>query len=225
MRIFDPHIHMTSRTTDDYEAMYAAGVRALVEPVLLARPAPHLARQLLRLLRRPPRLGTLPRRPVRHRPPLHARPQPQGGQRPALPPGPGRTAPLPRQGRRRRRRRDRLRLDDPRRGHRARRAAPARRRPRAARPRAHPAPRQGSPGLAARSTSSASPPSPADRVLLDHLNETTVKAGHRQRLLARVLHLPGHQDGPGPHGARPARVRHRAGSWSTPPPTGAAATR
>jgi predicted metal-dependent TIM-barrel fold hydrolase len=32
MRIFDPHIHMTSRTTDDYEAMRDAGVRALVEP-------------------------------------------------------------------------------------------------------------------------------------------------------------------------------------------------
>ncbi|MFF1374865.1 TatD family hydrolase [Streptomyces sp. NPDC058308] len=32
MRIFDPHIHMTSRTTDDYQAMYAAGVRAVVEP-------------------------------------------------------------------------------------------------------------------------------------------------------------------------------------------------
>jgi uncharacterized protein len=32
MRIFDPHIHMTSRTTDDYTAMYEAGVRALVEP-------------------------------------------------------------------------------------------------------------------------------------------------------------------------------------------------
>ncbi|MEV8443952.1 TatD family hydrolase [Actinosynnema sp. NPDC051121] len=32
MRIFDPHIHMTSRTTDDYEAMRAAGVQALVEP-------------------------------------------------------------------------------------------------------------------------------------------------------------------------------------------------
>jgi hypothetical protein len=32
MHIFDPHIHMTSRTTDDYEAMYAAGVRAVVEP-------------------------------------------------------------------------------------------------------------------------------------------------------------------------------------------------
>ncbi|MCC9196904.1 TatD family hydrolase [Arthrobacter sp. zg-Y820] len=32
MRIFDPHIHMTSRTTDDYAALYAGGVRALVEP-------------------------------------------------------------------------------------------------------------------------------------------------------------------------------------------------
>jgi uncharacterized protein len=32
MRIFDPHIHMTSRTTDDYEAMRDAGVRAIVEP-------------------------------------------------------------------------------------------------------------------------------------------------------------------------------------------------
>jgi predicted metal-dependent TIM-barrel fold hydrolase len=32
MRIFDPHIHMTARTTDDYESMYAVGVRALVEP-------------------------------------------------------------------------------------------------------------------------------------------------------------------------------------------------
>lgn len=32
MRIFDPHIHMTSRTTDDYERMHEAGVRALVEP-------------------------------------------------------------------------------------------------------------------------------------------------------------------------------------------------
>jgi predicted metal-dependent TIM-barrel fold hydrolase len=32
VRIFDPHIHLTSRTTDDYEAMFAAGVRAVVEP-------------------------------------------------------------------------------------------------------------------------------------------------------------------------------------------------
>ncbi|MDE0891184.1 MAG: TatD family hydrolase [Planctomycetota bacterium] len=32
MRFFDPHIHMTSRTTDDYEAMAAAGLRAIIEP-------------------------------------------------------------------------------------------------------------------------------------------------------------------------------------------------
>ena len=32
MRIFDPHIHMSARTTDDYQAMHAAGVRAVVEP-------------------------------------------------------------------------------------------------------------------------------------------------------------------------------------------------
>ena len=32
MQILDPHIHMTSRTTDDYRAMRAAGVRCVVEP-------------------------------------------------------------------------------------------------------------------------------------------------------------------------------------------------
>ena len=32
MRFFDPHIHMTCRTTNDLEAMAAAGVRAVIEP-------------------------------------------------------------------------------------------------------------------------------------------------------------------------------------------------
>jgi len=32
MRMIDPHIHMTSRTTDDYAAMAAAGIAAVVEP-------------------------------------------------------------------------------------------------------------------------------------------------------------------------------------------------
>ncbi|MEZ5979539.1 MAG: TatD family hydrolase [Planctomycetota bacterium] len=32
MRFFDPHVHMTSRTTDDYDAMAKAGVRAVIEP-------------------------------------------------------------------------------------------------------------------------------------------------------------------------------------------------
>jgi uncharacterized protein len=32
MKMFDPHIHMTSRTTDDYQAMAAAGIAAVLEP-------------------------------------------------------------------------------------------------------------------------------------------------------------------------------------------------
>lgn len=32
MIIIEPHIHMYSRTTDDYQAMYAAGIRACLEP-------------------------------------------------------------------------------------------------------------------------------------------------------------------------------------------------
>lgn len=32
MRFFDPHVHMSSRTTDDYQAMADAGVVALIEP-------------------------------------------------------------------------------------------------------------------------------------------------------------------------------------------------
>jgi predicted metal-dependent TIM-barrel fold hydrolase len=32
MKFFDPHVHMTSRTTDDYQAMADAGMVALIEP-------------------------------------------------------------------------------------------------------------------------------------------------------------------------------------------------
>ena len=32
MQFIDPHIHMTSRTTDDYQAMRAAGIVAIIEP-------------------------------------------------------------------------------------------------------------------------------------------------------------------------------------------------
>src|SRR5690606_18513949 len=32
MQFFDPHVHMTSRTTDDYQAMADTGVVALIEP-------------------------------------------------------------------------------------------------------------------------------------------------------------------------------------------------
>jgi predicted metal-dependent TIM-barrel fold hydrolase len=41
--LFDPHIHMTSRTTDDYQAMADAGIRAIVEPAFwLGQPRTHI---------------------------------------------------------------------------------------------------------------------------------------------------------------------------------------
>ncbi len=43
MKLFDPHIHMTSRTTDDYQAMAAAGIAAVVEPAFwLGQPRTHV---------------------------------------------------------------------------------------------------------------------------------------------------------------------------------------
>ena len=43
MRAFDPHIHMTSRTTDDYQAMAAAGIEAVLEPAFwLGQPRTHV---------------------------------------------------------------------------------------------------------------------------------------------------------------------------------------
>jgi predicted metal-dependent TIM-barrel fold hydrolase len=42
MKLFDPHIHMSSRTTIDYEQMAAAGIVALVEPAFwLGQPRTH----------------------------------------------------------------------------------------------------------------------------------------------------------------------------------------
>jgi predicted metal-dependent TIM-barrel fold hydrolase len=43
MKLFDPHIHMTSRTTDDYQAMADAGIVAVVEPAFwLGQPRTHV---------------------------------------------------------------------------------------------------------------------------------------------------------------------------------------
>jgi uncharacterized protein len=43
MRLFDPHIHMTSRTTDDYDAMSKAGIAAIIEPAFwLGQPRTHV---------------------------------------------------------------------------------------------------------------------------------------------------------------------------------------
>lgn len=44
MRIFDPHIHMVSRITDDYERMALAGVAVVLEPAFwLGQPRTHVA--------------------------------------------------------------------------------------------------------------------------------------------------------------------------------------
>lgn len=44
MTFFDPHVHMTSRTTDDYQAMADAGIVALIEPAFwLGQPRTGLA--------------------------------------------------------------------------------------------------------------------------------------------------------------------------------------
>lgn len=43
MKLFDPHIHMTSRSTDDYEAMAKAGIAAIVEPAFwVGQPRTHV---------------------------------------------------------------------------------------------------------------------------------------------------------------------------------------
>lgn len=44
MKFFDPHVHMSSRTTDDYQAMYEAGIVAIIEPAFwLGQPRTGLA--------------------------------------------------------------------------------------------------------------------------------------------------------------------------------------
>jgi predicted metal-dependent TIM-barrel fold hydrolase len=43
VKLFDPHIHMTSRTTDDYEKMAQNGIRAIIEPAFwLGQPRTHV---------------------------------------------------------------------------------------------------------------------------------------------------------------------------------------
>lgn len=43
MRLFDHHIHMSARTTDDYQAMAAAGIVAVIEPAFwLGQPRTHV---------------------------------------------------------------------------------------------------------------------------------------------------------------------------------------
>ena len=169
---------------------------------VLARAAAHQPGLVRRLLRLADRLGAVPGGAVRHPAPRHHRAEPQGGQRSALPRRARPDAALPGQGRRGRGRRDRLRLDDPGRGRGVRRPAGPGGRVRAARPRAHPAPRQGhrhpahpgrgqgvrhrAPGGSWSTTSTRSPSALVQRL----------------RLLDGLLDLPGDQDVAAADGAR-----------------------
>ena len=81
MRIFEPHAHMTSRTTDDYEAMAASGVKVLVEPAFwLGQPRTSAGSfvDYFNSLLGWERFRAVA---VRDPPPLHDRAQPEGGQR------------------------------------------------------------------------------------------------------------------------------------------------
>ena len=69
--IIDPHAHMISRTTDDYEAMARAGVVAVIEPAFWLGQPRTSADTYRRLSLADHRLRALPRRPVRHPPLLH----------------------------------------------------------------------------------------------------------------------------------------------------------
>ena len=210
MRIFDPHIHMTSRTTDDYERMAAAGVRAVVEPAFwLGQPRTSLgsfADYFDSLIGWEPfraaQFGIRHHCTIALNPKEANDPRCRGGARPA--------AALPGQGRRGRGRRDRLRLDDARGGRGVRRAARAGRRARAAGAGAHPAPGQGARHPAHPRRGRASPASTRAGCVVDHLNEVTVDLVARLRLLAGLLHLPRHQDVAAPDGGDPAEYGTRA---------------
>ncbi len=51
------------------------------------------------------------------------------------------------------------------------------------------------------------------RVLVDHLNEVTVAAGPRLRVLDGLLHLPGHEDVAAPDGRDPQASTDSSGCW------------
>ena len=76
-----------------------------------------------------------------------------------------------------------------------------------------------------RSTSSASPDFPPERVLLDHNNELTVRDAKDSGCWVGFSIYPEHEDGRGPDGRRPPGGRAPTGCSSTRRRTGGAATR
>ena len=79
MYYIDPHIHMISRTTDDYQRMAQRGCAAVSEPAFWAGFDRGTRRRLSRLLPPPHRVRAEAGRPVRHPALLLALHQRQGG--------------------------------------------------------------------------------------------------------------------------------------------------
>ena len=213
MRIFDPHAHMTSRTTDDYEAMAASGVKALVEPAFWLGQPRTSAGLVRRLLQLAARLGALPRRrssasattarsgSTRRRPTTTALRREVLDLLPRFLAKDGVVAV------------GEIGFDamTPAEDEAFARAARAGGRARAAGAGAHAAPRQGWRARGARSSWSRQSGLDARAwSSIDHNNELTVDRGARLRLLGGLLDLPGHEDGRVPDGAHPRGARPRA---------------
>ena len=211
MRLFDPHIHMTSRTTDDYQAMAAAGHRRHRRAGLLGGPAAQPRRHVRGLLPVAARLGAVPGRsssgsatsaPWRSTPrrPTTRR-SPTGCSRCCA--GTWRRTAWWRWARLATTIRPRPRTAY------FRRAARAGARVRAAHPDPHPAP-----GQEARHRADAGAgqgdglPARADPGRPQQRGDAAADA--RVGLLGRPLDLPAHQDGRGAHGDAGEEVRHRA---------------
>ena len=225
MRIFDPHAHMTSRTTDDYEAMAASGVKVLVEPAFwLGQPRTSVGsfidyfNSLLGWERfRAAQFG------IRHYCTIGLNPKEANDDAPAAR-GDRHPPALPGQGRRRRRRRGRLRRDDAGRGRGAARAARAGGRARAAGARPHAAPRQGG-GHAARRSSSSRPR--ASRPRWSSSTTTTSSPSTRSwpRAAGRASRSTRARRWTSTGWSACSRSTGRSGSSSTRPATGACRTR
>ena len=178
---------------------------------VLDRPAADLCRHLHRLPLDHRRLGALSRRPVRHPPLLHDRPELQGGQQRGAGRGrDGDPAALRAQGGRRRDRRDRLRRADRARGQVLPAAAGARQGAGAAGDDPHAASRQEArhDPLDGRDRGARPAADPGG----DRPQQRGDRArGARSRLLGGVLDLSEHQDGQRAHGRDRAPVRRRSG--------------
>ena len=223
----DPHIHMISRVTDDYQRMAQCGCVAVSEPAFLGRVRSWFRRRVSRLFPPPHRVRAEAGRPVRHPALLLAVHQRQGGrERLAVARGHRADPRVPRQAERPRHRRDRPQQEHAQRGH----HLSGTRRPgdedQRTDPHPHAAPGRQVQGHAddrrhaqERSTRQAGPRLHRSR------RGTHRPPGPRQRLLVRHDALPDDEMHAGSGPWTSSRWSAPSASWPTRPATGASPTR